>query len=64
MSNHLQLVVASHKHVANHHHLQHTFQIGDHVWLLPCDKLNYQQLRPFMTSSQINEVTFRLELPF
>ncbi len=45
--------------------------IGDKVWLLRCnlktrrpsDKLDYCRLRPFRVSKQVNEVTYRLDLP-
>ena len=47
-----------------------TFKIGDKVWLLrrniktkqPCDKLDYQRLRPFVIQKQINPMAYRLEL--
>ena len=47
------------------------FKVGDSVWLLrrnvkttrPCDKLHYQRLGPFVIVDQINDVTFRLDLP-
>jgi hypothetical protein len=45
--------------------------IGDKVWLLcrnlktnrPCDKLDFRRLGPFLVVKQINNITFRLELP-
>jgi hypothetical protein len=71
VSTHLQTALALHRKAANPHRLPHNFRIGDRVWLLrrhvkktrPCDKLDYQCLGPFVISAQINDVSYRLDLP-
>jgi hypothetical protein len=51
--------------------VHHVINIGDKIWLLrrnlktncPCDKLDVRRLGPFLVVKQINDITFRLELP-
>ena len=51
--------------------LDHTFKIGDQVWLLnrnirslrPSAKLDHKRLGPFKIINQINPVAFELDLP-
>lgn len=59
------------KEQADKHRIQHPFKVGDSVWLLrnnikttrPSNKLDYKRLGPFKISAQINQVSFRLDLP-
>jgi hypothetical protein len=56
---------------ADRHRLEHSFKVGDSVWLLrrnikttrPCDKLDARKLGPFKIVEQVNPVAFRLALP-
>ena len=76
LSVHLRNAQAAHKKATDKHRLDSSpeepkFRIRDHVWLLrrnvkttrPWDKLDFQCLGPFVISSQVNDVAFRLDLP-
>ena len=76
LSVHLRNAQAAHKKVADKHcldssQLEPKCRLADHIWLLQrnvkttrqCDKLDFQRLGPFVISSQVNDVAFRLDLP-
>jgi hypothetical protein len=67
----LQLAQEKMKTYADRSRIDHSFKVGDFVWLLnrnirttrPSKKLDHKRLGPFQLIERINDVTFRLELP-
>ena len=73
LSHHLHDAQATHKNVADCHHLDSSleepkFRVRDHVWIIqrnvkttrPCDKLDCQCLGPYVIFNQINDFAFCL----